>query len=473
MPYIRSLILSLLAIAAVPAIVLSADLWTEDFTGQEGKGMYGSDALGLVTNMTGITAWTVSGAAGLDDDGSLNWWMVTNGVFEGQDVGSPYGYWQSESIDVSSNDHVQIAMDFAQVGDGLDGTDNKFVVGYRLDGGTEQMALTIEEDSQSQFDGQTWTSIAIDASSATSVTIEVTIRASTANDGWSFDNVALQTAATDQPPFLSGIGAKSATSGSDLVFDVTASDLVDGDVITLSASNLPPGAVFAPTSAATSVTNTFSWNSVNPVGVYTTTFYAVDNDGTASETVEISVAGFPGGLGKIWINEIHYDDNGAGGDTNEGFEVAGPAGTDLSEYTVYHYNGSGGATYDTTPLTGTIDNEIDNHGAVWFGGPRNYMQNGAPDGLALVHVGAGNTNLLQFISYEGDFIGTAGPADGIGSTDIGVSEPSTTPVGESLQLTGRGDGYVDFMWIGPTNHSRGLLNAGQSIRIGSTILIVR
>ena len=54
----------------------------------------------------------------------------------------------------------------------------------------------------------------------------------------------------------------------------------------------------------------------------------------ASETVEISVAGFPGGLGKIWINEIHYDDNGAGGDTNEGFEVAGPAGTDLSESAV-------------------------------------------------------------------------------------------------------------------------------------------
>ena len=32
----------------------------------------------------------------------------------------------------------------------------------------------------------------------------------------------------------------------------------------------------------------------------------------------------------VFINEIHYDDNTSTGDVNEGVEIAGPAGTDLT-----------------------------------------------------------------------------------------------------------------------------------------------
>jgi hypothetical protein len=57
------------------------------------------------------------------------------------------------------------------------------------------------------------------------------------------------------------------------------------------------------------------------------------------------------------------------------------------------------------------------------------IQNGSPDGFALVdNTGA----LVEFLSYEGTFAATDGPAAGVVSTDIGVSENGTEPVGLSL-----------------------------------------
>lgn len=93
---------------------------------------------------------------------------------------------------------------------------------------------------------------------------------------------------------------------------------------------------------------------------------------------------------RVWINEIHYDN--AGTDANEFIEVAGTAGTDASEYTIFLYNGTGGGTYGTMVLSGTIDNESNGFGAASFPYPVNGLQNGAPDGLALVHGGM----VLQF-----------------------------------------------------------------------------
>ena len=47
----------------------------------------------------------------------------------------------------------------------------------------------------------------------------------------------------------------------------------------------------------------------------------------------------------IWINELHYDNVGV--DANEFFEIAGPAGFDLTGYIVYLYNGANGLLYNT------------------------------------------------------------------------------------------------------------------------------
>lgn len=162
-----------------------------------------------------------------------------------------------------------------------------------------------------------------------------------------------------------------------------------------------------------------------------------------------------------WINEIHYDHVGT--DTNEYFEIAGPAGLNLTNYTVYLYNGSGGAVYGTnTLLSGTIPNEGGSgFGAVVFRYPtQNSLQNGSPDGIALAENSSGK--LVEFLSYEGAMTGVGGPADGVVSTDIGVEESNTTPVDFSLQRVGTATLASAFTWIGPQLGSPGSLNDGQT-----------
>lgn len=159
----------------------------------------------------------------------------------------------------------------------------------------------------------------------------------------------------------------------------------------------------------------------------------------------------------LWINEIHYDNNDT--DTNEGIEIAGPAGTDLSTYTLTLYNGNGGGEYNSTDLSGTIPDEGSGFGAVWFGYPVDGIQNGSPDGIAL----SNNGILIQFLSYEGDFTAIGGVADGVTSTSIGGTESSSTAIGESLQLQGSGCQYSDFLWSSAIPHTQGAINTGQTI----------
>ncbi|MDH5504382.1 MAG: ExeM/NucH family extracellular endonuclease [Acidimicrobiia bacterium] len=157
----------------------------------------------------------------------------------------------------------------------------------------------------------------------------------------------------------------------------------------------------------------------------------------------------------VFINEIHYDN--AGTDVGEGFEIAGPAGTDLSTYSVVLYNGSGGVVYNTVALSGTIPNQQAGFGTLSFSLPSNGLQNGSPDGLALVNGGT----VVEFLSYEGDFTATDGPANGMASVDIGVTESFATAAGSSLQLTGTGTIAADFTWSGPIADTFGSVNTGQ------------
>ena len=163
----------------------------------------------------------------------------------------------------------------------------------------------------------------------------------------------------------------------------------------------------------------------------------------------------------VFINEIHYDNSG--GDTGEAVEVAGPAGTDLAGWTIALYNGSSSqlSVYDTIPLSGVIPDQDNGYGTLAF--PRAGIQNGSPDGLALVD---GSSAVVQFLCYEGTFTAASGPAAGMTCDDIGVSEGSSTPVGDSLQLAGTGTGYADFSWTGPIANTFGAVNTGQHFGTG-------
>lgn len=161
----------------------------------------------------------------------------------------------------------------------------------------------------------------------------------------------------------------------------------------------------------------------------------------------------------LWVNELHYDN--AGDDAGEFVEIVADASTDLSKAVLTLYNGNNGAPYGTETALSAFSVGANSAGFTVYhlSFPVNGIQNGAPDGLALSYDGA----LLQFLSYEGTFSGVGGVANGISSTDIGVSESSATTVGSSLGLIGSGDGYGDFTWSSFTDDSPGAFNAGQTV----------
>ena len=167
----------------------------------------------------------------------------------------------------------------------------------------------------------------------------------------------------------------------------------------------------------------------------------------------------------VFINELHYDNSSS--DIDEGVEIAGPAGTDLTSYKITAYNGSNGLKYLEKSLSGIIPN-IDNsgYGTLFF--PTEGLQNGAPDGIALDD----GTSLIQFLSYEGVMTATDGVAKDVASTDIVIEETGSTPVGHSIQLTGSGTEYENFSWTGPIANTNNLINTGQTFGVASPTLII-
>ncbi|MBT8132661.1 MAG: hypothetical protein KJO35_10360, partial [Gammaproteobacteria bacterium] len=156
-----------------------------------------------------------------------------------------------------------------------------------------------------------------------------------------------------------------------------------------------------------------------------------------------------------FINEFHYDNVGT--DTGEGVEIAGMAGTALEGWSVLFYNGSSGTIYKTLELGGVIPDQSGGYGALYF--DSGALQNGAPDGMVLL---SAEGEVLQFLSYEGVFTATEGPANALTSDDVGLSESSATEAGWSLQLTGTGRDAFDFGWsAGPASY--GQINPGQQI----------
>ncbi|MCG8422813.1 MAG: hypothetical protein MJE77_33275 [Proteobacteria bacterium] len=130
----------------------------------------------------------------------------------------------------------------------------------------------------------------------------------------------------------------------------------------------------------------------------------------------------------MFINEFHYDNSGS--DHGEFVEIVGAAGTDLTGWAIIGYNGNGGGTYKTMDLSGTIPDQGGCMGTIDFS--FSAMQNGSPDGLALID---DNGAVIEFLSYEGSFTASNGPAAGTASADVGVAESSSTPQGHSLQRT--------------------------------------
>ena len=98
----------------------------------------------------------------------------------------------------------------------------------------------------------------------------------------------------------------------------------------------------------------------------------------------------PVGNAKLVINEVDYDQVGA--DANGFVEIhnTGDAAADLANVDLVAVNGGDGSEYDRVELTGSL-------AAGGYLAVAIELQNGAPDGLALLE----GTTLVDALSYEG------------------------------------------------------------------------
>ena len=212
-------------------------------------------------------------------------------------------------------------------------------------------------------------------------------------------------------------------------------------------------AVFTWSTSATSV-NGNGFVTASGAGDFVVTASSNGIAGTASLQVVEAAPPPP-----IRLSEIHYDNGGDnnGADVGEAIEIEGPAGASLAGWKIVLYNGNGGGEYDTIELTGLIPATCTPRGVVFV--ERAGIQNGDSDAIALVN----GTTVVEFLSYEGELTATDGPAVGMTSSDIGVSESGGTPAGLSLQRAPSG------IWRSPSTATFGTCNPAEATSGGKLI----
>jgi DNA/RNA endonuclease G (NUC1) len=231
------------------------------------------------------------------------------------------------------------------------------------------------------------------------------------------------------PPEVASIAVLPANpsipQGGTQQFTATAAD-ASGDPIA--------GVSITWASATTSVATVNATGLASGLTLGTSTISATAPNGVKGSTIlTVTAAPPPPTMPDTRFSELHYDNTGT--DANEAIEIEGPAGSSVEGWSVVLYNGNGGGVYATSTLSGTIPNSCDGRGVVLVNYASNGIQNGGttatpePDGMALVN---GSGTVVEFLSYEGTFAATAGPASGMTSVDIGTSENSS-PIGQSLQ----------------------------------------
>jgi endonuclease I len=229
-------------------------------------------------------------------------------------------------------------------------------------------------------------------------------------------------------------------------------DLLGYDVFRASS----PGGLYVPITSSPLATSEYADTAVLAGETWHYVVVATDfvlNDSAASNEVSATVSQFRGDL--LWINELHYDNSGT--DEDEFVEIAGPSGANLSGWQLLLYNGNNGSLYDSAVLSGFMPYQPGCLGTVLI--PFGQIQNGSPDGIALV---SPTNNVVEFLSYEGNFVAVGGAADGLTSTDINVTESGSTPVGFSLQRGGSGAVPGHFAWQSAQASTPGEANSNQT-----------
>jgi len=264
----KKILSACLLACALSGAANAATIWQEDFN---------SYADGTTNGPAG--KWIVdTSACTLDGDDHFD---VQSQRMEGNDLDEE-AVWMSELIPITNLVNVSIFIDIFDDAGGLEDSDYIRLY-YKLDGGQETLLGTNGSNTND------FPPLTASQTNLTGNTLEVVVRMknNATTEFISFDNIKI-TDASNTAPELAPISNKTVFVSGTLSFSVTATD-VDNNPITLSASNLPVGAVFNSVTQAGSVTNTFAWSNISPAGVYTSTFYAADGSTNDSEMIVITV----------------------------------------------------------------------------------------------------------------------------------------------------------------------------------------
>ena len=138
----------------------------------------------------------------------------------------------------------------------------------------------------------------------------------------------------------------------------------------------------------------------------------------------------------IIFSEIDYDQPGT--DSDEFLELRIINSTTISSCEIRLINGANNSVYDSIDLSGTWgankyltigSTNVANRDLTFGGGScaTNCIQNGSPDGFALVDTSGAGT-VVWFYSYEGVMTGyDAGDGTPVDSTELPVSDYNTSP----------------------------------------------
>ena len=195
-----------------------------------------------------------------------------------------------------------------------------------------------------------WTLYALDAADGDSGSIA---------QGWSITVTASEPlcCGSNKPPVFGYLTDKSIVESNLLSFAVVATDPYDGDPITLTASNLPAGATFPLTNGVGSSAGTFIWESPEPTGTYSVSFYAEDKDGTVEKQVNVTVLPTPFVDTNCHVIISEYVE---GSSNNKALEIYNPTAEaiDLTadNYVVF-LSMNGGTSKVAINLTGSIPSQ--------------------------------------------------------------------------------------------------------------------
>ncbi|WP_047550984.1 GEVED domain-containing protein [Psychroserpens sp. Hel_I_66] len=172
----------LLTLITIGSVLSQTTLYSETFTGQNGKGVIGG-FFGSTTDLSGVD-WTVDvSAANFSDSffgGNADYFLVLNEIFQSKDTDGN-AFWISPSIPISGYTNVTFSLDAIAEGNE---TGDTFVTQYRVNGGTWTTAST-----NGNLNGNFNLTVSQVGLTGNNLQIRVRINSSADNDLHAFDNV--------------------------------------------------------------------------------------------------------------------------------------------------------------------------------------------------------------------------------------------------------------------------------------------